>query len=240
MALTDPRGGVHLEAKSKSHRRIAKHCAPFGGYHGRSAEDVAVSWDTSGDYRLCAALLATSKAIYAEAAPILYGQRFVAWDGFALMAFLMLLSPERMALLRTVAIHDWTDTRSHSSTNLPAIALLRDAAPHLEALQIRTPFVRRFGSYYHYHSRHQGALTPVVRLARKVYRDCHPFLYAVMRARGFAAVLGVVRLVEEDWETLADDARRNTKGDRPTGSLDAEVQQYKGLYAKELKRLMTE
>ncbi|KAK7909111.1 hypothetical protein PG985_014989 [Apiospora marii] len=237
MVLTDPRGGVHLEAKSKSHRRIAKHCEPFYGRRGWTADDPAALWDRSGDYRLCAALLATSKAIYAEAAPILYGQRFVASDGFALMAFLMLLSPARMALLRTVALQEWTDTRSHSSTNLPAVALLRDAAPHLEAFEIRTPLVHRFGGSYF--ARHRGAPAPVVRLARKIYRDCHPLLYAVMRARGFEAVLDVVRLVDEDWETLAHDSRLMIKVDRPTGSLDGEVRQFKGLYAKELRKLMT-
>ncbi|KAK8108934.1 hypothetical protein PG984_014735 [Apiospora sp. TS-2023a] len=242
MVLTDPRGGVHLIAKGKSHRRIAKHCDPFTIDHRYSsnplwiAPDGAKSWYRSGDYRLSPALLATSKAIYAETAPMLYGQRFIAQDGFALMAFLMLLSPERTALLRRVAMSDWVDTRSHSSTNLPAVALLRETAPHLEAFEIRTEMVNRFLSYCSYRDR--GPIAPVVRLARKIYRDCHPFLYAVMRARGFEAVLEVVQLVEEDWVSLTNGAQRRHQVEMDPPA-DGEVQRYKGLYAEELRRLMT-
>ncbi|KAK7960686.1 hypothetical protein PG996_011329 [Apiospora saccharicola] len=240
MVLTDPRGGVHLIAKSKSHRRIAKHCGPFMIDRPYSSNPLWIApdgakWDYSGDYRLSPALLATSKAIYAETAPMLYGQRFIADDGFALMAFLMLLSPERTALLRRVAMNDWVDTRSHSSTNLPAVALLRETAPHIEAFEIRTEMVNRFLSHCY---RDRSPIAPVVRLARKIYRDCHPFLYAVMRARGFNAVLEVVQLAEEVWVSLTNGAQRRHQMEMDPPA-DGEVQRYKGLYADELRRLMT-
>ncbi|KAK8022580.1 hypothetical protein PG993_013347 [Apiospora rasikravindrae] len=241
MVLTDSRGAVYLEAKGKSHRRIAKHCDPFSRYHSWSVQGAdgpaREDWDRYGDYRLTPALLAASKAIYAEAAPMLYGQRFVAQDGFALMAFLMLLSPERVALLRRVAISDWFDTRSHTSTNLPAVALLRDAAPALERFEIQTGLVNRYFSYCSYRDR--NTVAPVLRLARKIYRDCHPLLYAVMRARGFDAVLEVVRLVEDDWDSLASSYQSRNKVSITADNPNLEVQKYKDLYAEEIRRLMT-
>ncbi|KAK7937792.1 uncharacterized protein PG986_014660 [Apiospora aurea] len=248
MVLTDSRGAVHLEAKGKSHRRIAKHRNPFRPstkYHSwrTQAADgpTADQWDRYGDYRLTPALLATCQAVHAEAAPLLYGQRFVAQDGFALAAFLMQLSPARVALLRRVAIRKWVDTRSHTSTNLPAAALLRDAAPGLARFEIQTGLVSRYihscGSGYR--DRH-NAVAPELRLARKVYRDCHPLLYAVMRARGFDAVLDVVRLVEDEWHCLAAGHRgSNTASTAPAENADREILKYKGLYADELRRLMT-
>ncbi|KAK8091700.1 hypothetical protein PG997_002061 [Apiospora hydei] len=246
MVLTDSRGAVYLEAKGKSHRRIAKHCSPFSTYHSwcTQAADgpTADQWDRNGDYRLTPALLATSRAVHAEAAPLLYGQRFVAQDGFALAAFLMQLSPSRVALLRRVAIRDWADTRSHTSTNLPAAALLRDAAPGLARFEIQTGLVSRYIRYCGsgYRDRRHNAVAPVLRLARKVYRDCHPLLYAVMRARGFDAVLDVVRLVEDEWDCLAAGYRcSNTALAAPAENAELEIQKFKGLYADELRRLMT-
>ncbi|KAK8076281.1 hypothetical protein PG994_003553 [Apiospora phragmitis] len=193
---------------------------------------------TTGSRRPC---LATCKAIHAEAAPMLYGQRFVARDGFALMAFLMQLSPASVARLRRVALHDWIHTRSRSGVNLPAVALLRDAAPGLERLEILTPLVERFFSYHGYYRDERRAVAPVVGLARMVYRNCHPLLYAVLQARGgFDAVLDVVGLAGDDWEALAYGRRGPHFGSLmpPMENLDLEVRRYKDLYAEELRRLM--
>ncbi|KAK6852118.1 hypothetical protein PG995_012243 [Apiospora arundinis] len=248
LALTDPRGGVHLEAKSKAHRRIAKHCAPFSTYerwcsgsHVGPREGKG-AWDPNGDYRLSPALVAVSKEIYAEAAPMLYGgQRFVAQDGFALLAFLMGLRPETVARLRRVAVHYWADTRSHSSTNLPAVALLRDAGAGLDRLEIRTPFVGRhlYNSSY-YRPNNKGPTPNRVRLARKIYRDCHPLLYAVMRARGLDAALRVVEPAEADWETLVEEDRSDKTSEMTPQECDDAIQRCKDLYVEELRKLMAQ
>ncbi|KAK8123701.1 hypothetical protein PG999_003619 [Apiospora kogelbergensis] len=245
LALTDPRGGVHLEAKSRAHRRVARHCDPFWGYSSIYAvsetnnpdpSELLQQWDRG---ELTPALLATSKAVYAEAAPILYGgQRFVARDGFALMAFLMGLRPETVARLRHVAVHDWADTRSHTSTNLPAVAMLRDASAALERLEIHTPFIGRQIRYpRHIYYNKDRLVTPVIRLARKIYRDCHPLLYAVMRARGLDAAADVVKPAKQEWESLIElDKNNNTSATPPDEK--AEVERLKGLYAEELRRLL--
>lgn len=243
LVLTDPRGGVHLLAKSKAHRRVAKLCDPFSWYDGRYA--VSATNDPNpperpwGRGELTPALLATSRALYNEAAPILYGQRFVAHDGYALMAFLVGLRPETVARLRRVTMFNCANTRSHSSTNLPAVALLRDAAAGLEHLEILTPFLGRHIRYAGHSPDGKDRLaSPVIRLARKIFRDFHPLLYAVMRAQGLHAAVDVVKPADQEWDALVT---YDSISNMPAPYLDhkVEVKRYKGLYTEELRRLMT-
>lgn len=139
-------------------------------------------------------LLATSQAVYAEAAAVMYGQRLRFEDNRVLLTFLSLLRPATAARLRDVAVADWNSGRTFSCMNVPAMALLSHASAGLRRLHVETELLR--ARYYGYWGSHPRAQPLYVLLARKVFRDCYPLLYAIQAQRGLAAVLDVVGLAD--------------------------------------------
>ncbi|KAH8647236.1 hypothetical protein BX600DRAFT_503400 [Xylariales sp. PMI_506] len=161
----------------------------------------------AGKHQLVPALLATCKAIYAEAAQILYSQPITVSDTYALQSFLIEIGPRSVKLLEDLAIAGWCISRSHKAINLPAFALLRDATS-LRYLYICNP-VR--SHYYRWHRRHQqlddnaAKLAQGVHVAGQMYRAMFPFLEALVRARGEDALGEIIRVeIGTAWSNSRD------------------------------------
>lgn len=153
--------------------------------------------DVGSGAKPAASLLATCRAVHDEAAEMLYGQRFRFADNRALLTFLTLLRPATAARLRDVTVADWNSGRTFGSMNVPAMALLGHSGGELRRLRVETELLR---ARSHHYWRRDGAGLPIeVLLARKVYRDCYPLLYAVEAKRGLAAVLDVVQLADVNY-----------------------------------------
>lgn len=187
-------------------------------------------------------LLATSQAVYAEAAAVLYEQRFQFDDNRALLAFLSLLRPATTARLRDVAVATWNGGRTSSGSMIvPAMALLSPAgAGGLRRLRVETELLldRDWGSWGF--GTRGYALAAL--LARKVFRDCYPLLYAVRARRGPAAALAVVDLADVNFAGVVGTTPGGRKWADPPGVQDpshAEKMAFRRRsYEKELGRLL--
>jgi hypothetical protein len=168
-------------------------------------------------------ILAVSKTIHAEAASFLYTQRIVVADTYALLTFLNQIGPQNASMLRELTIQGWCSSRSHKSINYPAMSLLA-IATNLEKLNIACSvgYFRYYGGWRY----SRGKTTEcAVRVARKVYRDCHPWLEAVGRTRGdITAGIGMIAIDEE----------QNFEGKGHGVGMDVQMD----LFAKELRRLL--
>lgn len=192
-ALTDPHG-IHLRSStSKTRRGVVIRCIPADCRQPRR------SYRRLGqNYPLSLALLSTCKAIYAEAAPIFYSQRFTFVDNYVLHGFLMNRSPATTGLLRDISIKHWCTDSEHKSINLPAFQLLRDAVnlwrlkidcrvswTSTEAITVSLPAQQR-----------QSKIAACV--ARHIYRDCYPWLEAMEKRKGGRGVWRAVIDIQED------------------------------------------
>lgn len=206
-------------------------------------DDIYIFNARRGLRRSCAAsgakcwanLLATCQAVHAEAAAVLYGRRFRFEDNRALLSFLTLLRPPTAARLRDVAVAEWNSGRTFSSMNVPAMALLGHAGgAGLCRLRVETELLH--ARYYHYWGSGQSLQ---VLLARKVFRDCYPLLYAVQAQRGLAAVLDVVRLADVNFvgERLGDKKWAEPADVEARSAADKVVSRRRA-YQKELGRLL--
>ncbi|KAF2472720.1 uncharacterized protein BDR25DRAFT_341597 [Lindgomyces ingoldianus] len=163
--------------------------------------------------RLALSILAVSKTIYAEAAPMLYSQILVFTDTSALMAFASQLSSMTARLLRHIKVQLWISTRSRKSTGFSAMAMLAaKGATELETMHINCSI----GHFWSYSWRDKSREQKVPkRVARKVYRECYLWLEAVGRAKGdLRAGVEVLRLCEtnfEGWDTGVEDGVRMYK-----------------------------
>lgn len=190
--------------------------------------DVA-SWATPAAH-----LLATCRAVHDEAVAMLYGQRFRFADNQALLTFLTLLRPPTAARLRDVAVADWNSGRTFTSINVPAMALLSHAGGGLCRLRVETELLR--ARYHHYW---RGGGRPIqVLLARKVYRDCYPLLYAVGAQRGLAAVLDAVQLADVNYIGPAGNKQWADSASMPTLSDAEKIATRRRLFQMELGRLL--
>lgn len=160
-------------------------------------------------------IIAVSKAIYEEAASILYGQHIIIADTRALLDFAAMMTPKTAGMLRDVTIKGWCRTRSQQSINYPAMAILAvSGVVNLECLNLDCQL-----GYY----RAAG------RVAKKVYRDCYPWLHAVGNAKGDVyAALDILQVSDENFPRYV---QNETESER--------VKYYEGeqaAFKRELKR----
>jgi hypothetical protein len=126
-------------------------------------------------------LLATCKQVYCEAASILYAQRIVFADSAAFVSFAGQLSPMAAKALRHLEIRCWTSTRSRKSMGYLGMSMLAaKGAVNLERFSLNCSL--GYFDSYSYRRRVKDDSIPK-RIARKVYRDCYPWLDAVAAHR---------------------------------------------------------
>jgi hypothetical protein len=225
-ALSDD-GGVFVTSKSKGYRRLAQRCVE------RECEpQFTTRWqryyqnNNSGDEEdqeleerrpFIPNLLVVCKAVYIEASSFLYSQPITLADNYAFLAFLSQIGPKHIKMLRDVTIKEWCGGRAHRSINFPALAML---APVTELR--RLSIACEVGSFGYYGWRSARRQEIAHRVARKVFRDCYPFLEAFGRAKG--DVVAGVELIEIDEQNF-----RSSSND-----IEAEMQAFR----EELRRLL--
>ncbi|KAF2704989.1 hypothetical protein K504DRAFT_494372 [Pleomassaria siparia CBS 279.74] len=191
------------------------------------------------DKRLGLNILALNKAIYDEAAPMVYGQRLVFADTVALMSFASMLSPRTAKLIRHIEVCSWNLTRSRKSIPFTAMAILAaKGVTDLETLSISCE-IGWFSSW----SRNDNRCTPVPkRVARKVYRDCFLWLEAVGREsllKGESRWKGVDALVISE-DNMGISRRRHAPPGETAKEAQEELNKADEMFRKELKRLLRE
>lgn len=193
-----------MTSKTKGYRRLAQRCIQtecqpqFSSRYSRFWRNH----DGSDDDREPRArnsfvpnLLAVSKEIHAEAASFLYTQPIVVADNYALLALLNQIGPNHIKMLRDISIREWCGGRAHKSINFPAIAMLTPAT-ELRRFNVACQ-VGYFGSYGW-----RGGKTQEIahRVARKIFRDCYPFLEAYGKAKGdVTAGVDIIEINEKNF-----------------------------------------
>jgi len=137
-------------------------------------------------------LLTVSKAIYAEAANILFCQPIVVLDNLTLFHFAGMQTAKTASMIRNLTIAFWCHTAAYKQMNYAAMTLLSAVGMvHLDRLHLDGR-LRPYGTC--------GNL-----LARKVYRDCYPWIHALGNAKGNRyAALDVVEMSEVNFEAWMD------------------------------------
>jgi hypothetical protein len=144
---------------------------------------------------LVPALLATSKAINAEAAPMFWGQPFYISDLVAMHTFLHRITPASLALMREVTIISWPRTQKHLSM---AIFNLLRAATNLEHLTVYDQIIKQLP--YRIPSNTNGDSDRAKHVAKKLYRDIYPWLEAMVQTRGIEHLEKVLKLHEDNFQ----------------------------------------
>ncbi|KIW06448.1 uncharacterized protein PV09_02892 [Verruconis gallopava] len=211
-ALSD-KDPIYVSSRTKGYRRWAQRCTEteispqfvsrWTRYrHRQDGENK--NEDPSDRRALVPNLLAVSKTIHDEAGSFLYGQRIVIADNYALMAFLLQIGPTHVRMLRDLTIIEWCGGRAHKSINFPAIAMLAPATD-LRRLNISCS-VGYFSSY----SWGTGKKQEIAhRVARKIFRDCYPFLQAYGTAkRDMTAAVNVIEIDENNFRYASADKEK--------------------------------
>ena len=233
LALSDE-GGVFIISKTRGYRRVAqrcveKECEPqFSGRrywrHNRNSNNE--DNETEGRRSFVPNLLAVSKEVRAEAASFLYSQPICVADNYTLLSFLNQIGPEYSSLLRDITIREWCAGRAHRSINFPAMTLLAYASD-LRRLNIACAV----GYFYSYSWRTGGSKPVGHRVARKIFRDCYPWLEAVGRAKGkLDAAVEVLEISDANF----------TQGfSRVNNSAESmSVEEHKSMFHGELRKLL--
>ena len=138
-------------------------------------------------------------------------------DNYALLAWLNQIGPQHIKMVRDLTIRQWCGGRAHKTINFAALAML---APATE--------LRRFNidcqiGYFSSWGWRNGKKQEIPhRVARKVFRDCYPFLEAFGKAKGDMSA--AVELIAIDQYNFNE------------GSQDLEVTM--AMFKKELCRLL--
>lgn len=143
-------------------------------------------------YQLSPNLLATCKTVHDEAVSLLWTQPFIFADVNGLHSFLLMLRPETISRLRDITLlwYGWINNRC-----LQAFVLLRDA-PLLQNLRLDCtvrPNMRL----------RSGVPKEVAigqQLASKIYRDCYPFLKALVKHQGPESIVRVFKFHREEFK----------------------------------------
>jgi hypothetical protein len=219
-ALSDV-GGVFVTSRTKGYRRVAQRCiesecepqytsrwARYRNFnHGNDADAEEESIERRS---LVPNLLATSKAIHAEAGSFLYSQPFNLADNYALLAFLTQIGAAHIKMLRDITINQWCGGRAHKSINFPAINLLSPAT-ELRRLNIACS-IGYFSSYSWRNGRTQEIPH---RVARKVFRDCYPFLETYGKAKGdMQAAVDMIEIDEYNFSHSTQEIKQNLESFR--------------------------
>lgn len=138
-------------------------------------------------------LLATSKAINAEAAPMFWGQPFYVADLATMHTFLYRLGPASLALMREVTIISWPQGQKNLSG--PVFNLLRGATS-LERLAVYDVIIKRHP--YRIPRGIGGDQDRARHVAKKLYRELFPWLETMIKAGGIEHVEKVLQLHEDN------------------------------------------
>lgn len=197
---------MYITSKAKGYRRLAQRCiesecepqyqSRWHRYNSRFDQPSENDGEVTERRSFVPNLLAVSKAIYAEAATYLYAQPVILADNYALLSWLNQIGLKHIRMLRDITVLQWCGGRAHKSINFPALAMLTPATG-LRRLNIACS-IGYFSSYSWRGGRKQEISA---RVARKVFRDCYPFLEAFGRAKGDAAA--GVELVEIDKDNFS-------------------------------------
>ncbi|EOD48092.1 hypothetical protein UCRNP2_5158 [Neofusicoccum parvum UCRNP2] len=206
--LIDPIGALYLEERTIRYRRHAVRVAqgPQDYISNYSRSNAAMpAWPHPDDHphdsaspltlhhaSLAPGLLGACQQIRAEAAPLLYGQRFVFEDSCALHGLLAGLAPGTRGLLRDVTVldtHRWRSMKKFADG--ASLALLADGAANLASLTYPDSCVGWGNSAKH--------------AARRFYRRAFRWLEAVSRVKGVVAAVEVVRLGGSDWDMCLEE-----------------------------------
>ncbi|KAG6358394.1 hypothetical protein INS49_014278 [Diaporthe citri] len=143
-------------------------------------------------YQLSPNLLASCKTVHDEAVSLLWTQPFIFADVIGLHYFLLMLRPETISRLRNITLmrFAWISNRC-----LQAFVLLRDA-PLLQNLRLDCTVRPK-------RSVRSGVPREVAvgqQLASKLYRDCHPFLKALVKQQGPESILRVLKFHRDEFK----------------------------------------
>jgi hypothetical protein len=202
-------GGVFVTSKSKGYRRLAQRCigsecepqfnTRWQRYYQNQKNNDEEEQEPQERSAFVPNLLAVCKTIHAEAGSVLYSQPITVADNYALLAFLNQIRAKHVRMLRHVTIMQWCGGRAHKSINFPAIAML-SSATELRRLSIACKV-----GYFSTYSWGNGKKQEIAhRVARKIFRDCYPFLEAYGSVKG-DPVAGV-DLIEIDDSNFSDSA----------------------------------
>lgn len=168
------------------------------------------------------ALLRASKAVYAEAGQILYGQRLAFTDMSALQAFLLGLKPAQLGLLRHVGISDLR----YEAHLMPSVFALLAGADSLETL---IPGIENTWSAPVSLNISPHRIDDTVsilewdavvgrQLAGEVYCRIFPYLRQAVPARGINKVMEVLSVFEEVFRKGSDRFVISFQLQHPVGS----------------------
>lgn len=176
-------------------------------------------------------ILAVSKTIYEEAAPMFYSQHLIFADTDALFSFAARLSPRTARLLRHIEICIWTSTRTRKNRGYAAMAMLAaKGVTELETLHINCT-MGYFHSYSWRNSRKEQAIPK--RVARKVYRECYDWLEVMGGTHGdYARGVEVLRVRDDNLEGWLNSDKSGN------GTQDEKMEAGLKMYRKELLRLV--
>jgi hypothetical protein len=228
LALTDEEL-VFVSSKTKGYRRVAKRCNSKTcnsqyrhNYYSRYYNnDKSQEEEEENPTTFSSNLLAVSKTIHAEAASFLYSQHIVLADTYALLSFLNQIGTQNASVLREITIQGWCSSRSHKSINHPAMSMLATTTS-LQKLNLDCNLGWFRSGYWR---QNRKTTECAVRVARKVFRDCHPWLEAIGRAK--CDVVAAVDMIHIDAEKNFEQGGANYGED---------VQM--DLFKKELRRLL--
>lgn len=145
-----------------------------------------------------------------EGASYLYSQPITIADNYALMVFLNQIGPQHVSMLQDITVKEWLGGRSHKALNFPALAMLIPATK-LRRLNIAC-VVGYYGNYWNSNRKQQPVEQKV---ARKVFRDCFPFLEAYGRSKGrMDAGVDVIEIAEENFRNSGKEVEKMHEGFR--------------------------
>jgi len=192
-----------------------------------SDDDASDEDEAAGDpasKKLGLSILALNMAIYHEAAPMVYRQRLVFADTVALMGFASVLSPRTAKMLRHVEIRDWNLTRSRKTMPFVAMTLLAArGATNIEKMHLNCS-VGWFDSWRSRRIPGKEAESKAKKVARRIYRDCFPWLEAV----------GIAKMREGGSKWAGVEALQLEERNFENEGMEDEI----AAFVKELKRLL--
>lgn len=197
-------------------------------YHSKFHAGNAASKSNDGIKPLTTNILATCKAIYAEAGSLLFQQRFIFLDSMALMNFMSECTPQAAAFIRHIEVLDWVQTRSRKNVGYLAISILAaKGTVNLESFVISGTL----GHFIQYAWKEPDRMMEIYdRVARKVYKDFYPLLELLGRAKGNVYEgLKVLDIGDATWHTTSARSELNDEN-------SARV--LKNSYEKSLKKLI--
>lgn len=189
-ALVDPHG-VNIRAYADKYESVALHVSVSDVVSRYISPKrncyVRGQWSRIPDgavpkkkYQLSPNLLAASKTVHEEAVSLLWTQPFIFTDVAALHTFLLMLRPETISRLRDITIltGGWIGNRAFY-----AFVLLRDA-PFLQNFRLEC----KIRSDIRLRSGVPREVAIGQQLASKLYRDCRPFLKALVKQQGAESI----------------------------------------------------